>query len=255
MLGTENVGPEALQNAKRDAADEDAGDAAQATEDADHEGLTQIGGARQRGNGKDRAQQGARSASHAGADAERDGEDDARVDAHQGRGITVHADRHDGATDRGAAQEPVEQRNQHDREGHARQTVHGHDDVDGGQVVRHVDDAERRLQIDLAEIRLEGVEHQVVEEQRQPEREGQRHQDRGIDDAVDERILHGEPDDEQQQGRDRHEQVGVDAEQRVGEEREIRAQHDERAVQDVDDVEHPPDEGEAARYGGIDPAE
>ena len=55
--------------------------------------------------------------------------------------------------------------------------------------------------------------------------------------------------------RNRRRQKWMHAEQRVGEECDIGAKNDERAVQQIDDVEHAPDQRESDRDGSVQSAQ
>ncbi len=118
MLGTEPIRAEALDDTEHQSADHRARHAAEATQNADHEGLAEKQRAIQRRNGKDDAKQRAGRARHERADGEGDRIDVLDVDAHQRRRLAVHADRDNGAPGAAVAQEPVEQHSQQQRQHH-----------------------------------------------------------------------------------------------------------------------------------------
>ena len=102
-------------------------------------------------------------------------------------------------------------------------------------------------ELDCLVVGGERHQHRVVEDEIEAEGQRQRDQHRRRDDAVDdaglqhvaERIEHGAGDD------DRDERMNAEVD--VGEIRDVGAEHDERAVQDVDDVQHAPDQRKADR--------
>jgi hypothetical protein len=79
----------------------------------------------------------------------------------------------------------------------------------------------------------------------------QRRQNRGADDAIDHQKLGRVAEDEQQEPDRGQRQQGGNAVAVPGEKGEIAAQHDQRAVQHVDDVEHAPHQRKADRKAGV----
>ncbi len=150
-----------------------------------------------------------------------------------------------------ASEAPMANGRRHERErdaerpeadvGHAHRT-----DGEPGPAVAHRD---RSL------VGLEEVVDEVDDEDLQPERQKERCQDGRAHDLVDEQALDRVADREQHDHRDGDRQERIDAGQLVQVERQVRAQHDEGAVGEIDDVHDPPDEGEAERDQREDPAE
>src|SRR5262249_34903793 len=102
----------------------------------------------------------------------------------------------------------------------------------------------RRRQNDFTKIRLEGENHQVVEQQVEAEGQRQGDEHRAGHHGVDEHELDQIPEAEQQSGRRRYEQERVDVEVLVGKEGRVGSEDDKRSVENIDDVENAPDQRE-----------
>jgi len=101
----------------------------------------------------------------------------------------------------------------------------------------------------------EPYQHRIVHHQFEPKGEDQRHQHRLSNDTIDDEELGHVAERAERNRRCDDRDEGMNAQQIVGEQRDIGAQHDERAVQQIDDAEHAPDEREAGRDACIEAAE
>ncbi len=113
-------------------------------------------------------------------------------------------------------------------------------DVDGAEIEGH---APRRRRV------VDG--HEIVEDEVEPEGQRQRRQHRLVDDAVDGDELRQVAEDVEQQRHRRQREQRVNAVAVPGEIGEVAAEHDQRAVQHVDDVQHAPHQREADREARI----
>jgi hypothetical protein len=108
---------------------------------------------------------------------------------------------------------------------------------------------------DAAVICGERHQHGVVQNEIESERERQRDEHGRCDDMVDDAGLQRMPERVEHAARDRDRDEGVNAQVNVGEVGDVRAQHDERAVQDIDDVEDTPHQRKAHGDARVEPAE
>ena len=217
-------------------------------ENADHESLAQERVRRLRRDREDDAEETACGPRQRRTEPERDGIDAADLDPHQQGRFAVHAHGDNGAAGPRRPQQAVQESDESKRKGHADQSIGRNHDA------AHMDRSKRRRQDDFAEIGFEGQDHQIV--QHQVETEGQRQGDehRTAHDAIDDGGLDGVAETEQQQCRHRHKQEGIDVQILVGEKCRIRSENDQRSMQDIDDVEHAPDEREADGDGAVEAA-
>src|SRR4029079_2114015 len=98
--------------------------------------------------------------------------------------------------------------------------------------------------LDAAEVGREGEVHALDHHQLEAERQQQRDEDRPVHHEVDQETLRDVPQGEQHRGRDEHAEERVQPELLVHPPADVGAEDDERAVGQVDDVHHPPDQGE-----------
>jgi hypothetical protein len=242
-LRAEPVAGEGLDQAEGEPAHQRAGHGAEAADHADHECLAEEEAGDAGGDGEDDGHQRAAGPGHQRADAERDGVHLVHADAHQRRRIAVHAHRDDGAADLRGAHHRVEHAGEHERQHHRHHPVERQDhpaQVDAPQVQHH---APRRGG--------EPEVHEVVQDHVQPEGQRQRGEHRLHHHAVDHQVLDQVADQEQDDRHRHHRDDRAHLEVQPGEERDVAAQHDERAVHHVDDVQHAPDERKADRDSRI----
>ena len=108
---------------------------------------------------------------------------------------------------------------------------------------------------DAAVICGERHQHGVVQNEIEAERERQRDEHGRCDNTVDEARLKRMPERVEQAARDGDRGEWVNAQVNVCEVGDVRAQHDKRAVQDIDDVQHAPHQRKAHGDARVQPAE
>ena len=250
MIGRQEVpGAQAVRHAEEQTADDGAGDAAEATDDAGGEGLQGDGAAHPRADEDDGADQDARDAAEHGAVGERQRDHDADRDAQEarhrhilGRGLHLLAEQR-------VFEEQVLQRDQHD----------GHDE-DGQVLVRDEDAAE--VQAAVAERRRQGLRRGARDRQ-DPVLQQDGRADRADDDrqegAIAQGIVHAQLEENAEDG---HHDDGCGAGHEKGQvplhgqqNHRIGADHGKVALGEVDDVDRAVDHHEAQGDERVDGAQ
>ncbi len=239
----------ALDEPERGAARDCAHHAAEPAEHADGEGRTEIGVGLQRRDREHQAEHGAGRAGERGAERERGDERALDPDSHQRRGVAVHPHRDDGATEPRAAQQEIE------RGGHGERDGRGHRAVERQVEPRELRRAPGGGRPDRAVVGAEAEQQRVSRQELEAERDDERHEHWRADHPVEDAGLQSGAEQANQQRDRRQRDERMPAEEMERHPRQVAAEDDQRAVQQIDDVEDAPDQRKACCYAGVEPAQ
>jgi len=195
-----------------------------------------------------RQQQAGGGSERRGADAEAQAVDMLDVDAHQPGALAFAGNRADRAAEIGAADQEPEQGGDGQRRAEGDGTRHRdqrHADVDDVEAVGHVD---------RAGVRPPEIERQVIHDDRQAQRDQQDVLVAAMRRMLDDAALQHVAQHEEGGHRDRQRQIRVDAEAGIEEIDAVQRDHQDRAVGEVDDVQHAVDQRKAERHQRVDRA-